>query len=537
MKKIVILLICSLCFLAGCSANNDEVVNNNDDEVIWTVKPSLDYDYVVYPNTLSPMPISNEYQIREFLGYPNFKDYVNDAIFVVKDRLIGIFDYEGNVIQAIDKDRIINGFSPYFTEFSIKDDPSSNNITLYWGLANFKYNDDIPELVDKYITNKYWTNGYAKGIVDEYGQAMQRAVYASDFKSFDSLVPVGFGGGGYPKPMWVVMNGEIISSGLIAYDKAGDFYLANISHKPEEFQNWIKETEKLNQGKNLLLPVVADKPYYEEEYQIYYPYVDGLAIYNAAKDEIKILEDTYVYESYINGFYAVTDYEANAGKRMLLNHGYASDTEYKSMWNVDFEDNFYYELQTGDDALFGFVNAETNEAITAIEYDDLLYFSEGIAGVCKDGKWAFIDESGKLLSDFIFEDISPVVNGKSYVQVNGYYGILNLKETIDKQIPIKYANLKVDEAMQKPKFELPISHIRARVDTIRIRYDHSTDSETIGYIGREEDVESAYVYEYYKDDDYMWFRIGDHAWVASSLDENWYFQNVNKKINLEAWNK
>lgn len=68
----------------------------------------------------------------------------------------------------------------------------------------------------------------------------------------------------------------------------------------------------------------------------------------------------------------------------------------------------------------------TQSFITNESFDDATYFEDGIIGVKKGNKWAFMDESGKMLTDYIFEKVSAVCQGKAYVVYNDRVGILNL---------------------------------------------------------------------------------------------------------------
>ena len=65
-------------------------------------------------------------------------------------------------------------------------------------------------------------------------------------------------------------------------------------------------------------------------------------------------------------------------------------------------------------------------------YEDATYYEEGYIGVKKNGKWAFMDRNGKMVSDYIFSDVSAVKDGKAYVTYNGKVGILDLKASMTK---------------------------------------------------------------------------------------------------------
>ena len=47
---------------------------------------------------------------------------------------------------------------------------------------------------------------------------------------------------------------------------------------------------------------------------------------------------------------------------------------------------------------------EDGEEVIAPAYDQARSFSGGVAAVCKDGLWGFIDEEGQLVVDYQFAD-------------------------------------------------------------------------------------------------------------------------------------
>ena len=536
MNKTIKLFLCSLLFLSACSNNTDisdeeESLDNNVEktqEVIWEIKPTLDYDYVVYPNTLEPdLGKYFDDQIYEIKGNPTFLNYRNDVIFAVKQGKFGIYDYDGNVIKEIESP-ILNKYNPYIVLLDLNTTSETNAKQFQNSLANIEYKKDYEDFINDFIANLSGGYcGYYK--LDSKGEEQYIMIYDKDYSSYSSLNVEGIGLLPILNPKWVVLNNEVVNNALIEFDDMGNGRIQDTAFIDEDTLEKIRLRIENNRDKNLLLPIISSKAGVSDE-DYYYPAATGLAHYNCETEEITKIEQTFA-GSYINGFYAVTDRQPNAGANTVhYEDGYSTDYH-----NFSLNDNYYYRPQI-DDALYGFVDAGTNELITDIEYDDLMYFSEGFAGVHKDGKWAFIDESGSLVSDFLFDDVTPVIDGKSYVQINGYYGILNVKETLDKQIPINSENLMLDEKLKKEQFSLPLGSIICNVDSIKIRDDHSLDSNVIGKMGIQEEIQDAYVYEIYKDEDYLWFRIGENQWVASSLTDNWYTQNVNKKINLEYWN-
>ncbi len=60
--------------------------------------------------------------------------------------------------------------------------------------------------------------------------------------------------------------------------------------------------------------------------------------------------------------------------------------------------------------------------------------SEGHITVCKDKKFGILKDDGSLIVDFIFDDATPVINGKAFVKQNGKYGVIKVYESADEPV-------------------------------------------------------------------------------------------------------
>ena len=67
-------------------------------------------------------------------------------------------------------------------------------------------------------------------------------------------------------------------------------------------------------------------------------------------------------------------------------------------------------------------------------------FSEGLCGVEKDGKWGFIDKTGKEVVPFIYDDVNWFGEGLSEVKKDGKYGFIN--KTGEVVIPFIYKGMR-----------------------------------------------------------------------------------------------
>jgi len=70
----------------------------------------------------------------------------------------------------------------------------------------------------------------------------------------------------------------------------------------------------------------------------------------------------------------------------------------------------YYWARSYNFGKYGFIDTNGNEIVAPV-YDYASDFREGIAVVCKDGKWGAIDENGDVVVPIIYTDISFPSNG------------------------------------------------------------------------------------------------------------------------------
>lgn len=88
-----------------------------------------------------------------------------------------------------------------------------------------------------------------------------------------------------------------------------------------------------------------------------------------------------------------------------------------------------YKFQCGLAAVIiknkvGYIDKKGKLIIPAV-FDDGTMFYEDAAFVKKGVKWALIDNTGKLLTDYIFDDIDGSESLYKDVEINGYHGLLS----------------------------------------------------------------------------------------------------------------
>ncbi len=136
------------------------------------------------------------------------------------------------------------------------------------------------------------------------------------------------------------------------------------------------------------------------------------------------------------------------------------------------------------------------------------YFSDGYIPVRKYGKWGYMDEEGNEVTDFIFDDASPVVHGNAYVRRDGSWGILNMREYLNAGKQITFAAC-YGEKTQDPS----IGTITVNVSELNIRDAASVYGASVGnsIVGSRYDV-----YEITEAEGYTWYRIDASHWIPDS---------------------
>ena len=166
----------------------------------------------------------------------------------------------------------------------------------------------------------------------------------------------------------------------------------------------------------------------------------------------------------------------------------------------------------------GFVRVYDGKEITGgAVYEDALYFEDGYAPVKTSGRWAFIDEEGKPVSDPLFDGVSVLHNGRAYVKYHDLWGILDIAETLRKQIFISEETLGgpyMEETLIIPELhEEVIGTATILVDGLNSRSIPNTGGTKLEKVKKSETYD---VYEIYEDSEYTWYRIGTDRWITDT---------------------
>ena len=114
--------------------------------------------------------------------------------------------------------------------------------------------------------------------------------------------------------------------------------------------------------------------------------------------------------------------------------------EYNGVGYAVFANDVFFESPDRN-GLYRAMDSSTCQPFTEAVYENAKWFEEDLCPVKKNGKWGFIDRTGKEVTDFIFDDVNTVYNGKTYVKYNGKVGILDLKSSLDQGVWISADNV------------------------------------------------------------------------------------------------
>ena len=140
-----------------------------------------------------------------------------------------------------------------------------------------------------------------------------------------------------------------------------------------------------------------------------------------------------------------------------------------------------------------------------------------------DGKWAYINEKGEEVTDFMFDDASNLYEGKAFIIKDQKAGILNLKDAASKkkldvsifQETVSDAPVARKETSDTQENKDTIGTVTINIDSLNIRTDAGTSQPANGTATKNETYE---VFEKKDADGYTWYRIGEKQWIAGNSE-------------------
>ena len=368
---------------------------------------------------------------------------------------------------------------------------ASNAIILYTDdrflIADYSGNtlfDPVDEIGPSGLPNKSvtyrsdtgWTYADLTKTTDYEGTVVDYELrcFSKDFRTTEAAELPG-GVGGYIGNFLSNQDGKLVFAGFDTVEPVDEETMRNIRESSGSYRSLIQMID--SSGK-----------------------VIGYSLYDENWSHLHDFPGAYIQEYYltrfVNGFCVFGDHET------VIN----SDEEVKKSTKL---------------ALY---NMETGEPVTEFIYSDAKWFEDGYCPVKKDDRWGFIDESGNEVTDFIFDEVSSVYQGKAYVGRDGLYGILDLKTTLENNIPITYETcfraeepvaLEADSTASGTADS--IGHITVKVDKLNIRRTPATDGEKAGQANTGDEYP---VYETSAGEGYTWYRISENQWIADK-DQEW----------------
>ena len=165
--------------------------------------------------------------------------------------------------------------------------------------------------------------------------------------------------------------------------------------------------------------------------------------------------------------------------------------------------NGYYRLKYSDTTIF--IHAESATQI-GWAYHDAKNFSSGYAPVKRYGYWALLNENGDEVTDYVFNDIMGVYNGKAYVRVGKQWGIINVGQAVERGRNLTWTALFGTEKSE------PLGTLTVHVADLNFRTGPDPSYEAVG----NSVPNSAYpVYETTEASGYTWYRIDENVWLPS----------------------
>ena len=105
----------------------------------------------------------------------------------------------------------------------------------------------------------------------------------------------------------------------------------------------------------------------------------------------------------------------------------------KEVSKVETENNYSKRENTNKPLLNREVMRTAN--FESQQYEVVCSFSEGLAGVQKNGKWGFIDKTGKLIIPLEYDYVSSFSKATAYVKKDGREFYINPKGECVKDCP------------------------------------------------------------------------------------------------------
>lgn len=154
------------------------------------------------------------------------------------------------------------------------------------------------------------------------------------------------------------------------------------------------------------------------------------------KEDIEVLPIKGNYYELIHPYFHFSEGLLAVQSKDTSNHGYintkgevAIPLIYSGARNFS-DGHAFIQEQKGDTEYYGLIDKKGNKIIPC-EYGGLLpAFSEGLTVLNKDGKYGYLDHSGKTIVEFEYEVARPFHDGLAVVRKNGKWGVIDKKAKV-----------------------------------------------------------------------------------------------------------
>ena len=203
----------------------------------------------------------------------------------------------------------------------------------------------------------------------------------------------------------------------------------------------------------------------------------------------------------VDGNYHISEYKVCDENGAIISDIVAGNGPYLEGTYV----NGFYCIGSSDAKTL--INATEGFAIGDYSYQDTGFFSDGYCPVKKYGKWGYIDRRGNEVTDFVFDNATSLYDGKGFVLYGDTYGILDIKGSVENDIPLTLAT-----CYHIPEEE-PIGVLEIFVKELTIRGGAGTEYSSVGnsHIGAKYNV-----FETKDSGGYTWYRISNYCWIPGS---------------------
>jgi hypothetical protein len=308
---------------------------------------------------------------KKNLSFGEAGDFNEEGIFIGKQKLYDFYDYTGKKLNRVS----------YYSVINFSEGVCATQLTSKF----------LPELTDKNFNKiKYLTTNfqgpYSEGLAYATNPQLGKIYYLD--KKGNEVFSLS------------AKEGSRCLGGLVTIkDNYNKYYLVNKTGKPLNSKTW-EAIGEFSDG----LALVKDNSKWG--------FIDAQGN--------KVIDTKFDAAS---GFTKGAAIVKENGKFFLINKkgDPINSNKYDAAGTPD-----YGTFPVQKDNLTGLIDSKGNVLIDFKQnYSSLLYMTEDRVWASKDGKWGLLDNTGKALTEFIYDGANFFKNGFAVVKMNDKYGVIN----------------------------------------------------------------------------------------------------------------